>query len=72
MPTSTAKCNHIHTGIIDIFIIQQNLSLHPAVGNQIIHPVQTAQQGAFTAAGRADEGRHLILTETSIEMSVSA
>ena len=46
-----------------ILSVQNDLTLHPTRWNEIVHPVQTAQEGALPATRRPNQGGHLILIE---------
>ena len=56
---------HVNARIIDVITVKEDLALGPAVGNQIVHSVEATQQGAFSAPGGTDEGRHLVLVKLS-------
>ena len=37
--------------------VEGDLAFHPGAGDQVVHPVEAAEQRALAAAGRADQGR---------------
>jgi hypothetical protein len=43
-----------------------DLALDPCPRDQVVHPVQAADQGALAAAGRADEGGDLVLVDLEV------
>jgi len=54
------QLHHIDDLVVNIFVIQFDLPSDAANRDGIVHPVQTAQESGFAAAGRADEGDHLV------------
>ncbi len=56
MPTSLRSLNQIGSRGVNVFIPDQDLPFDSNPVNQVIHPVQTAQQSGFPAARGADQG----------------
>ena len=46
--------------------MEEHLALGAGAGNQIVHAVQTAQQGALAAARGADKGRYVVSSEIQV------
>ncbi len=55
--------HHVHLRVMDVFVIEQDLSTHPAAVDGIVHAVEATQEGGLAAAGGADEGGHLVLAD---------
>jgi len=55
---ATTQGDNIDSGGVDILAVQNQLAVHSCAGDEIVHPVDAAQVGGFTTAGRADEGGH--------------
>ena len=51
------QAHHVGAGLVDVLAVQHDAAFHPAAGDQVVHAVETTQEGGFAAAGRADEGR---------------
>ena len=52
-----AQLDHVHVLAVDVLAVEQHLPFDPRAGDDVVHPVERAQEGGFAAAGRADEGR---------------
>ena len=50
----------------DVLAVEQHLAFRPLIGIKVVHAVEDAQQRGLAAAGRADEGRHLVLVEVDV------
>ena len=48
---------------VDVVPVEEDLSLHAGVRDDVVHAVQAAQEGGLPAAGRADEGRDGLLRD---------
>ena len=52
----------------NVATVKQYFALGALIRIKIVHPVEDAQQSRFSAAGRADEGRHLVLVERKTDV----
>jgi len=52
---SLAERRHVHVGGVDIFSVEENLSVHARVRDGVVHSVEAAEEGGFSAAGRSYE-----------------
>ncbi len=54
--------------LINIVVVEGDQPFNPDTGDNVIRPVQTAQQCRFAAAGRADKRRDLIVIDIQIDI----
>jgi len=59
-PDPAPQGDHVKSRIVDVLPVQDDLPRHPAGRDEVIHPVQAAQEGALAATRRPDESRHLM------------
>jgi hypothetical protein len=48
--------------------VEEQFPLVTGAGVQVVHPVKTAQQRRFAAAGRTDDGRHPVCREYQVDI----
>ena len=59
-PDPAAEGDDVGAGGVDVPPFDDDLSLDPRPGDDVVHPVQGPQERALAAAGRTDEGRHQV------------
>ena len=47
----------VHVGGVEVFALEQHLTFGPKRGDEVVHPVEAADEGALAAAGGADDRR---------------
>ena len=62
-PDLAAGIGDAHTGGVDVLTVQQDLTRDPCTDDQLMHPVERAQEGRLAASRGTDErhdlsGRH--------------
>src|SRR5439155_27226983 len=57
------QLDRIDTGIVDVLTVEQHFARDPAPLRQLVHAVQTAQEGRLAAPGRADQRGDRVLWE---------
>ncbi|MPN13702.1 hypothetical protein SDC9_161026 [bioreactor metagenome] len=62
-----AQHHDVHVAV-DVAPFEFQCAFHPGLGNQIIHAIQTAQEGGFPAAGRPNQGGDFIFPDIQIEI----
>jgi hypothetical protein len=70
-PDAFSQVGDIHIGAIDIHAVEQQRTFQSSTFNQVVEPIQAAQQGGLSTAGWPNEGRHLILDDFNIEVEES-
>ena len=59
-PHAAAERDHVGARGVDVPAFDDDLSLDPRPRDDVVHPVQGAQERALAAARRPDEGRHQV------------
>ena len=54
-PDPPAELHGVHPGRVDVLAVEQHPARDPAALDQLVHPVEGAQEGGLAAPGRADE-----------------
>ena len=60
MPDAPPQVHHVGAAGVDVLAVDQDVAFHARAGDDVVHPVQRAQERALAAAGRADERRDLV------------
>ena len=55
MPDAPAQIDDVDIGAVDVAAADADPPFDPRPGNDVVHPVQRAQERALAAAGRTDE-----------------
>src|SRR5690606_21347845 len=55
--------DRVHAGAVEILAVIEQLALHFGSGYEVVHAVETAQQGALAASRRADQGRDVVAVD---------
>ncbi|MOA01928.1 hypothetical protein D3C78_1213550 [compost metagenome] len=63
-----AQFHDVDRLIVDIVGIERDLAGDPATVDRVVHTVQGAQEGGFTAAGRADKRGHRIFPNVEVHV----
>ena len=63
-----AEPGRVHAAVIDVLAPEIHLSGDLYGGYQVVHAVQRPQKGGLAAAGRANEGRDLMLRDIHIHI----
>ena len=64
----SAKHRQIDTLLVYVYSIQQDFALDPGSRNNVVHPVQCAEQSGFAAAGGTDQGGDMILLDGHVHV----
>src|SRR6476660_1124308 len=62
-PDTFSQVGDIHIGTIDIHAVKEQGAFQSSAFNQIVEPIEAAQQGGFPTAGWPNERRNLIFEE---------
>jgi hypothetical protein len=62
-PDQFAHLNRVNAGSVEVLAVVEQLPLDFGGRNQVVHPVEAAQQGALAAAGRADHRSHFVAAD---------
>ena len=62
-----AQLNDVRRGVVDIFAFELDFAGDPRVEDEVVHAVETAQQGGFAAARRADERRGFFFRDLEVD-----
>jgi len=60
---TAAKGDHIHVRVVDVSIVEQHLSSCARIRDEVVHPVQAAQERALPTSRWPDKGRCLMFIE---------
>ncbi|MNP15410.1 hypothetical protein D3C76_1077660 [compost metagenome] len=63
-----AQFGNVFALAVDVVAVQVDGTFHTATVNQVVHPVEGAQQGRLAAAGWADEGGHTLLRDVHLHV----
>ncbi|MNN67448.1 hypothetical protein D3C81_1830820 [compost metagenome] len=63
-----AEAHHIGAGAVDVHTLYIHISGYPDIVDQVIHPVQGAEEGGFAAAGRADQGVDGVFLDIQVDI----
>ena len=59
MPMRTRICWARVPGAVDVVAVEQDLAGERGAGDELVHPVEHAQEGRLAAARRSDQGGDL-------------
>src|SRR6056297_1255453 len=62
-PDLGAQLHRVDALVINVFAVDQDVSLDAADVDRVIHPVDAAQEGGLATSRRADEGRHGVVLD---------
>src|SRR3546814_14832505 len=62
-PDAGAQLDHVQPAIVDVLAVEGDGARHPGALDRVVHPVEAAQEGRLAAAGRSDQGQHLVLRD---------
>ena len=62
-PDQLADLDRVDARPVEVLAVVEQLALHFGGGDQVVHPVEAAQQRALAAAGGADQRRHLVAAD---------
>ena len=64
-----AEFHAVHLRAVDLDAIDPDAAARdPGAGDEVVHPVEAAQQGGLAAAGRADEGGDLVALDVHVDV----
>jgi hypothetical protein len=63
-----AQLHHVDRLVVDVLPVEADVALGPADLDGVVHPVDAAQEGRLAAAGRADEGGHLVGPDVDVDV----
>ena len=62
------QLHHVDIAAVNVPVIQRDRSGHPADVDDVVHAVETAQEGRLAAARRADQRRYLVLGQIDVDI----
>ena len=62
-PDAAAEVDGVDAGRVDVLAVERHEPFDPRAGDQVVHPVQAAQERGLAAAGRADERGDRVLLD---------
>jgi hypothetical protein len=66
-----AEGNDVGLLIVDRFAVEDDVPLHTAAGDQVVHAVEDAEKGGLAAAGRSDDRRDRARRDVERDVSQS-
>ena len=63
-----AQLHHIEAGIVDVGLVDLDLTGDAAARNGVIHTVDAAQEGRLAASRRPDEGHHALVGHVDVDV----
>jgi hypothetical protein len=62
-----ANAHRIHVALVNVLSVEQHLALRLRMRNDLVHPIQTADERGFAAPRRTDHGRDPALCDRQID-----
>src|SRR5262245_61922422 len=66
-PDPAAHRGRIDAGAIDVLAVVEDLAFYPGIRDQVVHPVETADERALAATRRADQRRDQVAVDLEVD-----
>src|SRR5829696_50956 len=68
-PDALAHLNRVDRVVVEVLPVVDDLARDLRGGDEVVHPVQAADQGALAATGGPDERRDLVLVDREVDLA---